>query len=268
MLRTAERYNQVKSARSTEPRIDGMTRNETCLHYHNKVVLIARQLSERLPPGASLLAEDLASFGAIGLLEAFDRYDESRGIRFSTFAEYRIRGAMLDALRTTDPFPRRRRQLARRIEHATTTLRKELGGEPEPSQVAEVLGISLEDYHAAVDRVKPISHVPIDSPVGDDDESRTLIEQIAGPMRDDPSLRMDMTEIRNRLKAAIQALPEKQRHCVMMYYGKNMNLAEIAAVYEVTPSRISQILSQARKSLQKKLAPHFDASDLPEDLDL
>ncbi len=265
MLRTAERYNQVKSSRA-EPRIDGMTRNESCLHYHKKVVLIARQLAERLPPGASLLAEDLASFGAIGLLEAFDRFDESRGIRFSTFAEYRIRGAMLDALRTTDPFPRRRRQLARRIDHATQTLCKELGRQPEAQQVADILDISLEEYHQAVDRVKPISHVPIDAPVGDGDESRTLVEQLAGPLRDDPSLRLDMAEIRQRLRDAIAALPEKQRHCVMMYYGKNMNLAEIAAVYEVTPSRISQILSGARKSLQKKLAPHIEIADLNGDL--
>ncbi len=267
MLRTAERYRKVKAAPAAEPRIDGMTRNESCLHYQKKVVLIARQLAERLPPEASLLAEDLASFGAIGLLEAFDRYDEARGIRFSTFAEYRIRGAMLDALRTTDPFPRRRRQLARRIDHATQTLRKELGCEPEAQQVADLLDIPLEDYHRSVDRVKPISHVPIDAPIGDDDESRTLVEQLAGPQRDDPSLRLDLVEIRAELKVAVQALPEKQRHCVMMYYGKNMNLAEIASVYEVTASRISQILSMARKSLRTKLTPHIGLADLPTDLE-
>lgn len=266
MLRTAERYSQVKTAR-VETRIDGMTRNESCLHYHKKVVMIARQLSERLPPGASLQAEDLASFGAIGLLEAFDRYDESRGIRFSTFAEYRIRGAMLDALRSTDPFPRRRRQLAKRIDHATQTLRKELGREPEAQEVADVLGVDLDQYHEAIDRVKPISHVPLDGPSGDDDEGRSLVEQLAGSPKDDPSLRLDVAEMRARLKEAIQALPEKQRHCVMMYYGKNMNLAEIAEVYDVTPSRISQILSISRRSLQKKLAAHIDIADLSGELD-
>jgi RNA polymerase sigma factor FliA len=268
VLRTAERYQQAKPTRTAKPLIDGMTRNESCLHYHKKVVLIARQLADRLPPGASLLAEDLASCGAIGLLEAFDRYDETRGIRFSTFAEYRIRGAMLDALRTTDPFPRRRRQLARRVAQATETLRKALGREPESQQVADLLGVSLEEYHQAVDRVKPISHVPIDAPVGDDAESRTLVEQIAGSSRDDPSIRLDMAEIRSQLKVAIGSLPEKQRHCVMMYYGKNMNLAEIAAVYDVTPSRISQILSVARKGLQKKLAPHIDFADIPQEFDI
>jgi RNA polymerase sigma factor for flagellar operon FliA len=234
------------------------------MHYHRKVVLLARQLAERLPPGASLQAEDLASFGAIGLLEAFDRFDENRGIRFSTFAEYRIRGAMLDALRSTDPFPRRRRQLARRIDHATQRLRKELLREPEPREIAHVLGIDLEAFHQALDRVKPISHVPLDAPVGDDEDGRSLIEQMPGPMSQDPGVRLDRAEVWGRLRSSILALPEKHRHCVMMYYGKSMKLAEIAAVYDVTSSRISQILTEARASLQKKLSPHFDISDLPD----
>jgi len=267
LLRTAERYSRAKAARP-EPRIDGMTRNEACLHYHGKVVLLARQLSERLPTGASLLCEDLVSFGAIGLLEAFDRFDESRGIRFSTFAEYRIRGAMLDALRSTDPFPRRRRQLARRIEGVTQTLRKELGREPEASEIADTLGIGLEEYYRAADKVKPVSHVPLDAPVGDDEEGRSLVEQLAGPAINSPDLRLDVSEVRARLKEAIKELPEKKRLIVLMYYGKNMNLAEIAAVYDVTPSRISQILSGARKSLRKKLAQHVSLADLPEHLDL
>ena len=103
--------------------------------------------------------------------------------------------------------------------------------------------------------------------MGDDDEDRMLVEQIAGSSRDNPDYRLELIEIRVRLQEAVKELPEKQRHCVMMYYGKNMNLAEIAAVYDVTPSRISQVLSGARAILKKKLSVHIDLADLPDIID-
>ncbi len=120
MLRTANAYKQTPTGGR---RIDGMTRQEACLHYQGKVLLLARRLAERLPRDSELQLGDLVSYGAIGLLEAFDRYDGTRNILFSTYAEYRIRGAMLDALRSNDTFSRRRRQLCKRIEHATHEVR-------------------------------------------------------------------------------------------------------------------------------------------------
>ena len=104
----------------TPRRVEGMTRDEVCHRFQRKVILLARRLSERLPSDASMQFDDLVSCGAIGLLEAFDRFEPSRGIQFSTFAEYRIRGAMLDALRSSDTFSRRRRQLANRIADLVT----------------------------------------------------------------------------------------------------------------------------------------------------
>lgn len=263
MLRSARRYSQVALA-PIERKVEGMSRDEVAHRYQGKILLIARQLSERLPAESSVQYEDLVSYGAIGLLEAFERYDSSRGILFSTFAEYRIRGAMLDALRSNDTFTRRRRQLAKKIEAAGESLRRELGRNPEPEEVAGRLQIDIDQYWAAIDRVKPVSLVSIDGVLQDEEgrEGRALVDTLTTAAHEDPSHNLDVTEVKRHLKDAVKALPEKQRHCIMMYYGRDLSLAEIAAVYEVTPSRISQILSQAKMSLRKKLRNLVDENDL------
>lgn len=241
-------------------RVEGLTREEACHRYRGKVSLVGRRVADRLPRDAAVQLEDLVSWGAIGLLEAFDRFDASRGIKFSTYAEYRIRGAMYDALRTHDTFSRRRRQLSRRIEQAQETVRKRLGHEPPPEKIAEELTMSLDDYWVAIDRVKPVSHVPFS---GVDQGGRPLDETLPGSDLG-PGSRLTAAEARRHLTEAIQELPERERHCIMMYYGKDMSLAEIAAVYNVTVSRISQILGAARGRLRKKLAPNINTADLNE----
>lgn len=261
MLRTATAYQ--RQADQDVRRIDGLSRQEACIQYQGKVLLLARRLNERLPPDSEVGLDDLVSYGAIGLLEAFDRYDGTRNIQFSTYAEYRIRGAMLDALRSNDTFSRRRRQLAKRIEHAADEVRRDQGREPEPIEIANALEVSLEEYWSCMDRVSPISIVSIDGQAADaDDESRTLLEQIENPGSPLPDRDMDVANLRHQLKEAVKALPERERHCILMYYGKELSLAEIAQVYDVTPSRISQILTAARGRLKKKLSAHVNTNDL------
>jgi len=268
VLRSARRYSQNAYA-TAEPRVEGMTREEATIAFQKKIILLARQIGERLPSDSSLCVEDLVSYGAIGLLEAFDRYDEARGILFSTFAEYRIRGAMLDALRSTDTFTRRRRQLSKKISAASKSLRFELGREPTPGETAKRLGISIDEYWDSVDRVKPVSLISLDGVLvnGDSEESRTLAEQLSTSEVDDPSRRLDAIEIKSHLQNAILGLPEKERHCVMMYYGRDLSLAEVAAVYGVSVSRISQIITQAKGKLRKKLHSVIDHGDLHVELD-
>jgi RNA polymerase sigma factor for flagellar operon FliA len=238
--------------------VEGLSRDEACYRYRGKVDLVARRVSDRLPRDAAVQFEDLVSWGAIGLLEAFDRFDESRGIKFGTYAEYRIRGAMYDALRTHDTFSRRRRQLARKVQNATEDLRQRLARDPLPQEIADSLEMTLEQYFTAVDRVKPVSHVSL---YDADPGGRPLSEVLMGD-GPGPGARLGMSEIRRLLSAAVAALPERERQSVMMYYGKDLSLAEIAAVYGVTVSRISQILSSARSRLRKKLAPHIERADI------
>ncbi len=243
-----------------ERRVEGFTRAEVCRRFQGKVVLLARRLHDRLASESTIAVDDLAAVGAIGLLEAFDRFDPGRGIQFTTFAEYRVRGAMVDLVREQDAFGRRRRQLARRIERAGEQLAGELGRKPTPSEVATCLGLDMEDYWAAVDRTAPVQHVALDggSHEGDD---RTYEERLPDPTAP-VDARMVAQEVRDALKAAIQELPERQRQCVMMYYGSELTLAEIAAVLGVTVSRVSQILTESRERLRKKLLSVLEPSDI------
>src|SRR5262245_52198355 len=156
-----------------------MTRDEACRRFQPKVLLLARRVHERLSAEMRLPLDDLAAVGAIGLLEAFDRFDPARSIQFTTFAEYRIRGAMYDALRENDAFSRRRRQLAKKIAAAADTLRRAEGRNPSPDEIASQLGIGLDEYHAAIDRTKPVVHVSLDGG-GDsqDGEVRPLSDRL------------------------------------------------------------------------------------------
>ncbi len=232
--------------------VDGLSRHELCRKYERKIVLLARRLAARIPDSVGLSREDLASYGAIGLLEAFDHYDESQNIKFSTYAEYRIRGSMLDALRATDTMSRRRRTLARRIQNASNSLAHRLGREPEAEEVAQAMEMDLETYWKAVSKTAQVTLLSMDE--GSDDEDGLPLSEthVRAPERDVLQLMLDQGA-RSELKQAIMELPDRSRQCVLLYYGRNLTLTEIAKVFDLTPSRISQILSDARRRLRSQL---------------
>ncbi len=244
--------------------VDGLDRAGICKRYQGKVMYLARRLAERLPSDAGITVDDLASYGAIGLLEAFDHFDESLNIRFGTYAEYRIRGAMLDALRAMDSLSRRQRNLARQIEDAQRKLQLEKGSPATPEQVAEKLGMDMETYWKAVEQSAPVSHMSLedsDSPKDGEGSSDALQGQLASS-GEEVLVTLASRDARKMLEKAIRALPERKRQCVMMYYGRDYSLAEIAEVYGVSVSRISQILSESRTALRKVLKEQIESQDL------
>jgi RNA polymerase sigma factor for flagellar operon FliA len=241
--------------------VDGMTRHQLCDKYQSKIVMLARRLASRLPDSVGISREDLASYGAIGLLEAFDHYDETQNIKFATYAEYRIRGSMLDALRANDTMSRRRRTLARRIQDASNTLAHKLGREPSAEEVAEVMDMDLDSYWAAMAKTEQVTLLSMDDKSSDDEDGLSLGEtQVRDDGRDVLQLMLDQGT-RDELKQAIMELPDRTRQCVLLYYGRNLTLTEIAKVFDLTPSRISQILSDARRRLRGKLEQGEDAED-------
>lgn len=251
-----------RAGKAAERQVDGLTRDEVCHRYQGRVVLLARRLSERLPPDCGLTMEDLAAYGAIGLLEAFDRFDSERKIQFSTFAEYRIRGAMMDALRQNDAFTRYRRQMSRRLEDAVDTVRRELGRAPEPEEVATQLDVDLSTYWHMVHTTRPVSYVSIfDADESEEGGGRTMAEVLVGSDGQDPYRALLGQDARLLLKFAIKELPARKRQCVILYYGRGLNLAEIARVFDVTPSRISQVLSAARRELREMLEDQVALGD-------
>ncbi len=234
-------------------RVDGMTRHELCGKYQKKIVMLARRLASRIPDSVGITREDLASYGAIGLLEAFDHYDEGQNIKFSTYAEYRIRGSMLDALRANDTMSRRRRTLARRIQDCSNGLAHKLGREPTAEEVAEAMEMDLDDYWKAVSKTAQVTLLSMDESGEDGDEGLSLSEtRVKDTGRDVLQLMLDQGA-RDELKQAIMELPDRSRQCVLLYYGRNLTLTEIAKVFDLTPSRISQILSDARRRLRSQL---------------
>jgi len=254
--------SRAQAYRSTrkERLVEGLTRDKICLRYQDKVFLVARRIHERLSRYASVEIDDLVSWGAIGLLEAFERFDAKKGVRFSTYAEHRIRGTIYDQLRARDTSTRRRRDLAKRIEAARQRMQRKLGRAPEPAEIAKSMEISLDEYWTAIRKTAPTTHVSVDAP--DEETGRPLLEILAN--NDGPNVEQQMVihEVRGALRQAILDLPERHRHCVMMYYDKEMSLAEIGAVYGVSVSRISQIISDARRRMRKQLAEQVDLADL------
>ena len=244
--------------------VDGLDRAGICKRYQGKVMYLARRLAERLPSDAGVTVDDLASYGAIGLLEAFDHFDESLNIRFGTYAEYRIRGAMLDALRSMDSLSRRQRNLARQIEDAQRKLQLDHGKPAAPEKVAEKLGMSMEAYWKAVEQAAPVSHMSLEDSdsTKDGDKGSDMLEGQFASSGEEVLVTLASRDARRMLEDAIRALPERKRQCVMMYYGRDFSLAEIAAVYGVSVSRISQILSEARKALRKVLQEQIASQDL------
>ncbi len=249
-------YQQTSSPVTTpEPGrvVDGMTRAEACERYQKKIVMLARRLAARLPDGIGITREDLASYGAIGLLEAYDHFDETQDIRFTTYAEYRMRGAMLDALRAGDTMSRRRRSLARRIQNASNNLAHRLGRQPRAVEVAATLDMDMETYWKAVSKTAQVSLLSMDEKNDDGEEGLSLGETRVRAEGRDALQRLLDNGSRQELKQAIMGLPERTRQCVLLYYGRNMTLADIAKVFDLTPSRISQILSDARRRLRAQL---------------
>jgi RNA polymerase sigma factor for flagellar operon FliA len=249
----------VTRTRSSEGRtIEGLTRDEACRKYRPRVLIIARRMAERLPAHSMLNADDLASAGGFGLLEAFDRFEASRGVDFPVYAEYRIRGAMYDALRGVDGVSRRLRGEARQLLRTADTLRQELSREATPTEIALRLGISLDRYWALSEATQS-GQVSLDQ--SPQDEGSSLHNQIPEPalLADE---RMGAAEVRSALRVAIQELPERHRQAILLYYSEGLNLAEIAKVYEVTPSRVSQLLTEARARLRRALTSQVDPADL------
>jgi RNA polymerase sigma factor FliA len=250
----ARAYRNETEAR----RIDGLTRDEACAFYRSRILRIARRLSDRAGSDGGITAEDLVGYGVIGLLEAFDRYDITYNVDFSTFVEYRVRGAMIDAIRTAQGVTRRRRQIARQLHTATEKARAAGVSEPGPTDIAGALGVDVDTYWQLLDA---LTLTPSDGL-----HNRGDCYEIDGEWAQDSGAnrRLALADARNALKAGLGRLNERSRQMVILYYGRECSLAEIGEAFGVTPSRVSQILSAARAQLRAELLPAVDYAAIAE----
>jgi RNA polymerase sigma factor for flagellar operon FliA len=203
------------------------------------------------------LIDDLISAGIIGLLEVMEKYDSSRGAKLNTFAYLRIRGAMIDELRSRDWFPRSARAKAKRIQEVTRKLEHEKGRYPNEEEIANELGIDLDEYLSMLRSCGNLSVVSIEDVSESVGESR---DRVIGYVLDDdenPEKYAEYYELERILAAELQKLPEKQRIVLSLYYHEDLNMKEIAKTLGVTEARVCQIHAQAIINLRPSMQRHF-----------
>lgn len=219
--------------------------------YGPMVRRAASQLAAKLPANVEL--DDLAQAGMIGLFDAMTRFEAGQGAQFETFAMQRVRGAMLDELRSADWLPRSVRRNQRAIERAIRAAEQRLRRAPGEAEIAAELGVELREYQQMLADARGAQLVHLDD-FGDDDGEEGFLDRNVPAGAPDPSAVLGDSRFRHALVDAIERLPERERLVMGMYYEQEMNLKEIGAVLGVTESRISQIHSQAVARLRAQLA--------------
>jgi len=232
-----------------------LSRNEKSLliqEYSPLIKFIAKKIAMRLPSSVEL--DDLISSGVIGLMDAIDKYDPTRDNQFKTYAEFRIRGAILDELRAQDWVPRSIREKSKMLEKAFVAVEKKLGRAASNKDVAKQLGVSLDEFHQLLTQTKSVALLNIDA-VGDFSQvdKRSLLSVLESFPSDDPLLKLNRKTVKSVISRAIEELPEKQRMVLALYYYEDLNLKEIGDILEVTESRVSQLHTQAINRLKNKL---------------
>jgi RNA polymerase sigma factor for flagellar operon FliA len=247
-LKKLKRYSE--SASGAEPGTDAAYREKLILEYAPLVKSVAGRLAMRLPQHVS--QEDLASAGIMGLLDAVDKYDSEKGVAFKSYAEFRIRGAMLDELRSMDWVPRSVRRNARKLEAAYAKVENEYMRPASDEEVANELGMNLEEFYNLIEETRGVSLIS-------EEEAGYLLQE-AGLDRS-PSDTLDLVEIRDVVAKAIEGLPRNERTVISLYYYDELTMREIGEVMEYTESRISQLHTKAVLRLRAVLRRYFDAEE-------
>jgi RNA polymerase sigma factor FliA len=234
---------------------DKNAREQLVLAYSPLVKYVAGRMSTGLP--AHVEEADLISYGLLGLISAIERFDPGRQIKFETFAITRIKGSIIDELRSLDWVPRSVRAKAREIERVNSRLEHELRRAPTDEEMAEALEVTPEEYQESLTRISNSSVVALDELWTLSDASGdqvSLLDTIQDPDAVDPAAAMDATETKDRLAESIARLPEREKLVVALYYYENLTLREIGEVLGVTESRVSQLHTKAVMRLKSALA--------------
>jgi RNA polymerase sigma factor for flagellar operon FliA len=244
-------------APAKEPRPALGTREEIITEYAPLIKYIAQKIAARLP--ANIELDDLISSGVIGLMDAIEKYDPSRDNKFKTYAEFRIRGAILDELRAQDWVPRSVREKAKMLERTYSKIEHEKGRPATDEEVCAELRITQNEYHELLNQVRSVSLLSYDDlnnlSKGDRRSMLGLSESGKSPT---PFSEVNVAHLKKVIADAIGDLPEKQRLVLSLYYYEDLNLKEIGKVLDVTESRVSQLHTQAILRLRGKLKHHFD----------
>ncbi len=236
-----------ETARAPTTRAD---RDRLIVQYAPLVKYVLGRMAVSLPGVLDL--DDLLSAGTIGLIQAVDRFDPTQGVKFETYAIQRIRGAILDAIRSLHPVSREAHRRGREIERAYDALVEQLGRMPTEQEVANYLGLSLPEFHARLMEASAVT-ISLNEPLREDGEPTTLLEQLTDDDAPGVPRLVEQREVHRALVAAIEALPERERLTITLYYYEDLTLKEIGAVLGVSTSRVSQLHAAALFKLRAAL---------------
>lgn len=233
------------------------TKDQIIREYAPLIKYIAQKIAARLP--ANIELDDLISAGVIGLMDAIDKYDPTRDNKFKTYAEFRIRGAILDELRAQDWVPRSVREKSKMLERAFVKIEQEKGRPATDEEVCAELGMNTAEYHELLSQVRSVSLLSYEDlnsfSRSDKKAALGLGENGRSPT---PFSEVNTMGLKRLIAEAIKDLPEKQRLVLSLYYYEDLNLKEIGKVLDVTESRVSQLHTQAVIRLKAKLKHNFD----------
>ncbi len=223
------------------------------IHDHLYLVdIIARRMVTQVP--SFMNKDDIKSAGMLGLLDAANKFDPDKNILFKTFAEYRIRGAILDEMRKLDWFSRSLRDKQQRIGKTISDLELELGRDPEDHEVAKAMDLSVDEYYSMVSEVSHLGCVSLNETLDQSEEGRSFLDSLTDDRPHiSPGARIEEQQLTKTIAAVLGQLSEKERLVISLYYYEELTQKEIAEVLELSEGRVSQLHSQALIKLKTKL---------------
>jgi len=222
--------------------ISAAERERLILENLPQVRLIARRIHDKLPESVAL--DDLVSTGVVGLITAVDNFDPTQNVKLKTYAEYKIRGAILDSLRELDWAPRQKRKKAKQIESAISRAEQRLHRTPAEDEVAAELKLTVDEYHEWLVEVRGVNIGTLEY-VGGEEDGRDMLQFVSDREEDWPTALFERAELEKLLASAIEKMPEVERTVLGLYYQNELTLREIATVMNLHESRVSQLKSQA-----------------------
>lgn len=251
----------VKKFKDEPKKITQQEKDKLVIEYSPLIKFIAQKIAARLPSNIEL--DDLISSGVIGLMDAIDKWDPTRDNKFKTYAEFRVRGAILDELRAQDWVPRSIRDKAKQLDRVTSALELELGRTATEEEISKALNITIEEFYELVNQVRPVSLLSIDdSQTFSNVDKKSILNILEGCRLQNPFNQLNVKTVKDVVTQAIEDLPERQRLVLSLYYYEDLNLKEIGKVLRVTESRVSQLHAQAVTRLRAKLTQVLGSGEL------
>jgi RNA polymerase sigma factor for flagellar operon FliA len=249
----------LRDAKTETGEIPAALKEKIVLEHGPLIRYIVNRIAVRLPSHIDL--DDLHSTGVIGLMDAIEKFDPDKNCKFKTYAEFRIKGAILDQLRSLDWVPRSVRQKSRKLEHAYGEVEQRLGRQATEEEVADSLGLQIDKFHDLLNQVRGISLVNLEEIRGtnaDGDRTGTFADIIEDVTAENPFETLKTVETKNVIADTIGGLPEKERLVVSLYYYEDLNMKEIGNILGITESRVCQIHTKAVLRLRQKLKGAVD----------